>query len=147
MTDAKDDPLILSTHTETERGIETTVMQGYQAPLDGTFDEYALADQSLAKDVAEVLKSTYPGYPWHVMSEIKQGYVAFRLPELMGATLFCFIRIADKDRIGKKIILDTAGNLLERMGLPRGRCDLDAYRAAKKRLHTFEFDDVARKQA
>ena len=145
MTEVKDDTTILSETTESDRGIDITTFDGYQAPLDGTFDEFEVADHILKMEVTKLLMSAYLGYPWHVIAEIRQGFVAFNLPELMGDSLHVFIRIEDKERIGKRLILDLAGNLLERMGLPRGRVDLDAYRAARLRLHTFKFDDVAKK--
>src|SRR5216684_3065393 len=125
MTDEpiSDEPVIIQSETTVDRGVELTKTATYTARLDGTFDEFALADMSLAKQVAGILSNAYPGYPWKVLSEIRQGYVAFQLPEIMGPTLHAFIRLADWNDLNGKLILDTAGEMLERMDLPRGRCD------------------------
>lgn len=122
-----------------EEGINVAA---YVPRLDGTFDSLKNADMTMARAVGRVLHDAYPKYPWRVISEIRQGYVAFQIPELMGPTLHGFIRMADMGLMNDKLILDTAGDCLERMGLPRGRCDMDLYRAAKFRLGTFQFDDV-----
>lgn len=144
--EVSDEPIVLSTEIATDHGVETTKTQAYTPPLDGTFDPHRAMDMRIARAVATVLDSKYPSYPWKVISEIRQGMVAFQLPELMGATLHVFIRLADYNDLSDKLIIETAGNLLERMGLPRSRCDLDAYNAAKLRLHTFDFADVGRKR-
>lgn len=123
----------------TDDEIKTAV---YVPRLDGTFDSLKEADMTMARAVGRVLHAAYPKYPWKIISEIRQGYVAFQIPDLMGPTLHCFIRMADMGLMNDKLILDTAGETLERMGLPRGRCDMDLYRAAQFRLGTFQFGDV-----
>lgn len=148
MTDepVSEEPVIVATETTVEKGVELTKTAAYVARLDGTFDEFALADISLAKQVAGILSNAYPGYPWKVMSEIRQGFVAFQLPELMGPTLHAFIRLADWSNLNAKLILDTAGEMLERIDLPRGRCDMALYNEAKQRMATFDFADVGKKR-
>lgn len=146
MTDAPEAPVILDSETTVENGVELTTTATYTARLDGTFDEFALADISLAKQVAGILSAAYPRYPWKVMSEIRQGYVAFQLPELMGPTLHAFIRLADWNKLDAKLILDTAGEMLERIDLPRGGCDMDRYNEAKTKMENFDFGDIGKKR-
>lgn len=133
-----DTPVIVDSEV-TADGIKAAT---YTPRLDGTFDSLKEADMTMARAVGRVLHATYPKYPWKVISEIRQGYVAFQLPELMGPTLHAFIRMPDFGLMNDKLVLDLAGETLERMGLPRGRCDMDLYRAAKFRLGTFQFQDV-----
>lgn len=146
MSDVAGEPTVLSVHQETVRGIELLTTEAYTPPADGLLDPYRGADLSLAKAVAATLASKYGGYPWSVISNIAQGILAFQLPELMGPTLNVVIRIKDYNALDNALILDRAGNLLERMGLPRERCDMDLYREAKARLHTFDFDDVGKRK-
>lgn len=138
MSTVSDTPVIVDSEV-TADGIKAAV---YTPRLDGTFDSLKEADMTMAREVGRVLHAAYPKYPWKVVSEIRQGYVAFQIPELMGPTLHAFIRMADMGLMNDKLILDVAGELLERMQLPRGRCDMDLYRAAKFRLGTFQFQDV-----
>ena len=144
MSEVKDEVVVLATETETHKGTEITTYKGYQAPLDGSYDPNEAMDIRIATAVATVLKSYYPGYPWKVLSEISQGMIAFQLPELMGPTLHAFIRLKDYNDLSDKLVVETAGNLLERMDLPRGRCDMARYREAKERLGSFQFHDIGK---
>lgn len=139
MSDAVSDMPTVVAAEATADGLKVAT---YTPRLDGTFDSFKEADMTMARAVGRVLHDAYPNYPWKVISEIRQGYVAFQIPDLMGPTLHCFIRMADFGLMNDKLILDVAGETLERMGLPRGRCDMDLYRAAKFRLGIFQFDDV-----
>lgn len=142
-TDVSDDPIIIDAEVieGPTKGSNVIMSQGYTPPLDGSFDPYAAIDNRIAKAVGMVLQGTYRGYDWHVVSEICQGMVAFNLPELMGETLHAFMRMADYNALSDKLVLRLAGDLLERMGLPRGYCDMELYNEAKTRRHTFQFDD------
>lgn len=143
ITDLPDEPILVKTETETSHGVTLITQQTYTPPLDGSFDSYAAVDLRLSNAVAIVLKRSYWGYRWEVKSELNQGIIAFRLPELlMGRTLWAIVRLRDYDDLSDGLILELAGNLLERMGLPRGRCDQDAYEAAKFRIRSFDFSDV-----
>jgi len=146
MSEVAGDPSVVSVTQETDRGVELIITEAYTPPADGLLDAYRSADMALAREVAKVLAKKYWGYPWSVTSNIAQGILAFQLPELMGPTLNVVIRIKDYNALNDALILDRAGNLLERMGLPRERCDMDLYREAKARLHTFDFDDVGKRK-
>lgn len=137
-----DTPIVVDAEVSSDHGVDVLQTLAYMAPLDGTFDPFQEADMAMARQVIDVLNKHYPLYPWHVTSEIRQGFVAFQLPEIMGPTLNAFIRRAEMKTIEEKLIVRLAGDMLERMGLPRGRCDMDLYREAKERMDTFQFGDV-----
>jgi hypothetical protein len=136
--EVSDQPIIVASEVSDD-GVKIAT---YTPRLDGTFDSMAEADMTMARAVGRVLHAAFPKYGWRVISEMRQGYVAFQIPELMGPTLHCFIRLADFGRMNDKLILYVAGETLERMGLPRDKCDMELYRAARFRLGTFQFDDV-----
>lgn len=148
MTDqpVSDEPIIVAQETTTDKGVDFTKTAAYTPRLDGTFDPFKEQDMRMAREVARVLLDNYPGYPWKVISEIRQGYVAFQLPELMGPTLHAFIRLADMGNMSDVLIKETAGNMLERINLPRGKCDMVAYHLAKAEMSKFDFADVGKKR-
>ena len=122
--------------------LQMKIERRYTAPLDGTKDEVAAFDNWLARQVAELLVKFYYGYEWHVMAESRQGIVAFSIPDLMGPTLKQVIRLAEYSDLTPKLIRETGGQMLERMGLRRGPIDIAQYIAAKSRRSTFDFADV-----
>lgn len=129
----------------TKRGgdIKTmSVERQYIAPLDGSADPFARADQRLARLIAEVLVKNFHGYAWHVVSEIRQGVVFFSIPDLMGPTLRWTIRLPEFPDMMEMVIMRGGGELLERMGLRRGPMDQAEYEFAKKNRHKFQFGDV-----
>lgn len=147
MSETAGEPTILRAELEDAgNGVELLITQAYTPPADGLFDPYKTADLSLSNEIGRILASKYYAYPWSVISNIAGGILAFQLPELMGPTLNVVIRIKDYNALNAALVLDRAGNLLERMGLPRDKCDIDLYREAKARLHTFQFDDVGKKR-
>lgn len=118
------------------------VQRQYIPPLDGTDDEVAAFDMWIARRVCESLVRFYYGYDWYVMAESRQGIVVFSIPDLMGPTLKQVIRLAQYSDLEPKLIRDTAGQMLERMGLRRGPKDVAEYEAAKLNRHLFDFSDV-----
>jgi len=89
-----------------------------------------------------VLVRNYYGYDWFVMAESRQGIVAFSIPDLMGPTLKQVIRLAQYSDLDPKLIRNTGGQMLERMGLRRGPKDVAEYEKAKANRHMFDFSDV-----
>ncbi len=144
MTDqlASDEPITIAEDVlDRGHGQEiVTVEQKYTPRLDGTDDPTEAYDTSMARSIMEVLVEQYYGYDWYVLAESRQGIVAFSIPDLMGPTLMQVIRL--QEHLSKKMVLDAAGQMLERMGLRRGRKDAGEYAAAKLRRHTFDFADV-----
>ena len=114
----------------------------YMAPIDGTEDQFAAADEAIRKTVSDVLRRHYFGYPWHTMSEIRQGIVAFNIPPLTGQTLHAVIVLKAFPDLTEDLIVRVAGNLLERMGLRRGPMIWADYVVALANKHKFQFEDV-----
>jgi hypothetical protein len=90
--------------------------------------ERAAADLAAAGSVRRILDTAYPGHDWEVVAESAQGYVAFRIPALMGANYAYLIRGKD---LTAKAVLTGGGELLERYRLPRGKFDLDRFLEAR----------------
>lgn len=127
---------------KTADGVQSFVRQTYKPPLDGSKDDYAHFDNHLANGIIRLLCGLYPGYNWYVKTESAQGIVAFSIPSLMGPTLMQVIRLAEYKDLTPELIQKTAGEMLERMGLKRGRADRAQVREAMQRRHTFQFSDV-----
>lgn len=145
MTDApvSDEPRLIASQDIVGPGKQqVTIERRYTPPLDGTDDQVAAYDMSMAREIARHLVSCYYGYDWYVMAESRQGIVAFSIPDLMGPTLKQVIRLAQHSDLTKNLIRETGGQMLERMGLRRGPMDSAEYAAAKLRRATFDFADV-----
>lgn len=123
---------------------QIAVHQRYIPPLDGLSDEdYAGFDMSVAQGMGILLNRHYFGYEWKTYADTKQGIVGFSIPELMGPTLHYVINLKKWDYMSDsytQLIIEKGGELLERMGLPRGKADMTAILEAKQRRHTFQFD-------
>lgn len=144
--DVPDEIIPIKTFINEDRGRYSIIRAGYRPPLDGSVDLTAKFDMWLARQILEVLVSVYPGYVWMTVADSKQGIVYFREPNLMGSTLSYVIRLAQYADLTKELIVRCGGELLERMGLPRGPADPEMVLEARKRLHTFEFGDVGKKK-
>lgn len=131
-----------STQVVGRQSIKMDVKQGYVAPLDGREDLHHAFDMQVARDTAEVLVKTYFGYPWLVEADCQQGLVKFKLPELMGPTLWYVINLARYSDLTPDLIKRCGGELLERMGLSRGLVDMAEMQFARDNKHTFDFADV-----
>lgn len=144
MTEVVDQPDRVITRSETEitgaRGAKATVTQTYIPPLDGKSDDYAGFDMRVAEGIGVLLNKHYFGYEWKSYADTRQGVVGFAIPELMGPTLHMVINLKTFDALDAQLIIQKAGELLERMNLPRGQIDMAAYLEAKTRKHTFQFD-------
>jgi hypothetical protein len=90
----------------------------------------AKADVAAARAVRRILDTAYPGHDWEVVADSGQGYVAFRIPALMGVNYAYLIRGKD---LTPEAALKGAGELLERYRLPRGRFTLDRFLEARER--------------
>lgn len=129
----------------TKRGGDVKTMsveRQYVAPLDGTADPFARADQRLARLIAEILIKNFYGYTWHIVSEIRQGVIYFSIPDLMGPTLRWVIRLPEFPELMEMVVRNAGGELLERMHLRRGPMDQAQYEWAKQNRHLFQFGDL-----
>ena len=123
---------------------EVVVRSQYLPPLDGRDDDnYEAFDMRIAEGMGVLLNRHYFGYEWKTYADTKQGVVGFSIPELMGPTLHFVINLKQWDSSADsfmQLIVEKAGELLERMNLPRGKADMEAILAAKLRRETFQFD-------
>lgn len=87
-------------------------------------------DIACARGVRDILDAAYPGHLWEVVADSHQGYVAFRIPALMGANYAYLIK---GQELTPEKVLHGGGELLERYRLPRGRFDLDRFLEARER--------------
>lgn len=141
-THVSDEPIVMSKNIVKPGDFKQEITQAYVPPLDGTEDQLKAFDMKIAKQVALVLVKSYPGYSWLVTADSKQGVVHFCIPELMGPSLKYVIKLGQFPDLTPKLIMVCAGELLERMGLRRGKMDLGEYLAAKNNKDTFDFRDV-----
>lgn len=124
-----------------DRGQHALVRQIYQPPLDGRSDDYAAFDMQIAKGIGELLNKHYFAYPWKSYADSQQGVVGFSIPELMGPTLHYVINLKQFSDLTPELIVRHAGELLERMHLPRGQIDMAQYLWAKQNRDKFHFGD------
>jgi hypothetical protein len=96
---------------------------------DGSFSR-ARTDVAAARAVRRILDTAYPGHDWEVVADSHQGYVAFRIPVLMGAHYAYLVKGKD---LTAEAVLKGGGELLERYRLPRGKFDLDRFLEARER--------------
>lgn len=80
----------------------------------------ALANESIAKEVAERLNRHYPGHAWAVNADVMQGIVRVHNLNLSGEWGF-ILKMDDlhADSTGK-LIVNAGGELLERFNMSRG---------------------------
>lgn len=122
-------------------GRKAAVSAQYIPPLDGRDDSlYAAFDMRVAEGIGRLLNKHYFGYEWKSYADTKQGVVGFSIPELMGPTLHMVINLKKWDALTlDQIVIDKAGELLERMWLPRDKGGMEAILEAKQRRHSFDF--------
>lgn len=133
---------ISSTNLVGRQGVSMDIKRGYLAPLDGRPDLHHAFDMQAARDTAEILVKKYFGYPWLVEADCQQGVVKFKIPELMGPTLWYVINLARWSDLTPELVTRCGGELLERMGLSRGLVDMAEMQFARDNKHTFDFGDV-----
>ena len=143
MQDAIDQPVTRSvTEIEGRSGAKATVQQTYIPPLDGSDDLVAEFDMAIAKGIGELLNKHYFGYEWKSFADSRAGVVGFSIPELMGQTLHMVINLKQYSDLSADLIVAKAGELLERMNLPRGQADMAKVAFARANRHKFDFGDV-----
>lgn len=91
----------------------------------------AMADEDLCRAVGEDLQKMFPGYPWMVGANHEAGTVVIDLPEpwkpLKYRNYGILLHIPSlMGPGGQAKVFRYAGELLERMGLPRDRAPMDA---------------------
>lgn len=143
MSDQIDQSIIVASEIQTGRhGLKMRARQEYTPPLDGREDLRAEFDLSIAKGIYVLLSKHYFGYEWKSFADSKQGVVGFSIPDLMGPTLHMVVNLKQYSDLNPELIVEKAGELLERMHLPRGQIDMAAYAIARESRHRFDFGDV-----
>jgi hypothetical protein len=125
----------------TAGGGQAIVRKVYVPPLDGRSDDYEGFDMRIAQGIGELLNKHYFGYAWKTYADSQQGVVGFAIPELMGETLHMVINLKQFSDLTPDLIVHQAGELLERMHLPRGKFDMAALLWARQNKTKFHFDD------
>jgi hypothetical protein len=96
----------------------------------------------VATGIGMLLNKHYFGYRWKTFADTRQGVVGFQIPSLMGPTVHYVINLKQYSDLTPQLIVDKAGELLERMNLPRDKFSMAAVLAAEKRKHTFDFGKI-----
>jgi hypothetical protein len=122
-----------------ERTMERRLM--YVPPIDGSLDPHRGFDAWVASQIMAILDGEHPGYPWFAASNAEQGIVYFSIPVLMGETLRHLIKLGDWSDLSPVLVKRGAGELLERLGLPKA-FDEASFMHAKNNKHLFDFAGV-----
>ena len=121
-------PILLRSETGRAPGRALVRVEARFVPSgDGSLSR-ARADIATARAVRRILDTAYPGHDWEVVADSGQGYVAFRIPTLMGMNYAYLVKGRD---LTAEAILTGGGGLLERYRLPRARFDLDRFLEAR----------------
>jgi hypothetical protein len=122
-------PILLRAETARAPGRGLVRVEARFLPSGAGSRARAAADLAAARSVRRILDVAYPGHDWDVVADSGQGYVAFRIPALMGANYAYLIKGKD---LTPEAVLRGAGELLERYRLPRGKFDLDRFLEARQ---------------
>jgi hypothetical protein len=83
------------------------------------------------KRIAGVLEQHYPGYPWFVEVDLKQGIAKVTLPIVFKNRVYV-LHLSKIDASGRSIVR-AGGEMLERIDCGRARIDSDSFEFAVKR--------------
>jgi hypothetical protein len=123
-------PILLKRETAPAPGRKLVRTEARFVPSGAGSRARARADIAAARAVRRILDVAYPGHDWEVVADSGQGYVAFRIPALMGMNFAYLVKGKD---LTPEAVLKGGGELLERYRLPRGKFDLDRFLAARER--------------
>ena len=121
-------PILLKQETARAPGRKLVRVEARFVPSGEGSRARARADLAAARAVRRILDTAYPGHDWEVVADSGQGYVAFRIPALMGANFAYLVKGKD---LTPEAVLKGGGELLERYRLPRGKFDLDRFLEAR----------------
>jgi hypothetical protein len=94
------------------------------------FTEFDGRDETLAKNIAEVLDKKYPGHLWGVNVDGRNGVAQIMNLALSGRWGF-IVKLREIDT-EYKVIMRAGGELLERYNLSRGRLDEQEYQLLER---------------
>lgn len=121
-------PILLRSATARAPGRSLVRVEARFVPSGDGSHARARTDLATARAVRRILDVAYPGHDWEVIADSGQGYVAFRIPALMGINFAYLIKGRD---LTPEAVLKGGGELLERYRLPRGKFDLDRFLEAR----------------
>ena len=88
-------------------------------------------ENEIAKNVAELLQQTYPGYQWAVNADLHGGVVHIYNLNLSGRWGF-LMKVKDVvEDGGKRKVMQAGGELLERYRVSRGRINQAEYESMR----------------
>ena len=123
-------PILLRAETARAPGRSLVRVEARFVPSGAGSRERAAADLATARAVRRILDTAYPGHDWEVLADSRQGYVAFRIPALMGTNYAYLVKGRD---LTPEAVLKGGGELLERYRLPRAKFNLDRFLEARAR--------------
>lgn len=83
------------------------------------------------KRIAGVLEQHYPGYPWYVEADLKQGIAKIGLPIVFKNRVY--VLKLDQLTADNRPIVRAGGEMLERIDCGRAKLDADGFEFAVKR--------------
>jgi len=125
-----DIPILLRSETARPPGRNLVRLEARFVPSGDGSRARLRTDLATARAVRRILDTAYPGHDWEVVADSGQGYVAFRIPALMGMN---FAYLVKGRNLTAEAVLKGGGELLERYRLPRGVFDLDRFLDARRR--------------
>lgn len=100
--------------------------------FDGWHDPFHAKNSKLSREIWSVVQFHYPGHPWHVGVNHKQGMAQIGLPTFSSWTFN--IRLLDLMMDTKmSLVIKGAGEFLERYKIPRAGFDVANYVMAQKK--------------
>ena len=94
-------------------------------------DPLAAANLELLQKIAPMIEFHYPGHPWKIETDIRQGILTIELPPLMTKPACGIVRLIELHTDpGFKTVMRVCGQILERFRLPRNKYDHGDFHAA-----------------
>lgn len=89
------------------------------------------ADIKAASEMFRVLKAQFPGHPWSVEVDAKEGWAKIGIIELLGPNWTMFMKFEDWT---DNMVVKLGGELLERFKIPRSTIDIASYMSADSKI-------------
>lgn len=99
----------------------------------GRRDQYDAANKRLAQEIWQKLQYHYPGHPWKVFTNIKQGIALIELPLFTSKQFIINLKDLIGDP-GMHVVMKGAGEFLERYEMPRSGFDISHYLTAQAKF-------------
>ncbi len=107
----------------------------YVRPGEGDeHDPHAQADVTLTYRIAGVLERHYPGHPWMVEANTRQGVAMISIPLFMGRHKYILHVAALASDPMLRSVVRAGGEILERYRIPRARFSASDFVSARESL-------------